>query len=93
MFTRNKIARGHVLFAQANSLCVALIHKPVVLTRDSNVTFIKTVKLNETVRADAQTIEITDKFYTIKVRSYVKDTLVFKGTFKMYYTSEDEQNG
>lgn len=93
VFTRNKIARGHVLFAQANSLCVALIHKPVVLTRDSNVTFIKTVKLNETVRADAQTIEITDKFYTIKVRSYVKDTLVFKGTFKMYYTSEDEQNG
>ncbi|RIP31185.1 transcription factor FapR, partial [Staphylococcus gallinarum] len=32
-------------------------------------------------------------FYTIKVRSYVKDTLVFKGTFKLYYTSEDEQNG
>lgn len=93
VFTRNKIARGHVLFAQANSVCVALIHKPVVLTRDSNVTFIKTVKLNETVRADAQTIEIRDKFYTIKVRSYVKDTLVFKGTFKMYYTSEDEQNG
>ncbi|RIO65299.1 transcription factor FapR, partial [Mammaliicoccus sciuri] len=23
----------------------------------------------------------------------VKDTVVFKGTFKMYYTSEDEQDG
>ena len=38
-------------------------------------------------------IEITNKFYIIKVESYVKDTVVFKGTFKMYYTSEDEQNG
>ncbi|MDN6630251.1 MAG: transcription factor FapR, partial [Staphylococcus equorum] len=79
--------------AQANSLCVALIHKPVVLTQESNVAFLKTVKLNDTVRADAQTIEITSKYYMIKVNSYVKDTLVFRGTFKMYYTSEDEQDG
>ncbi|KRG09966.1 transcription factor FapR [Staphylococcus sp. NAM3COL9] len=93
VFTRNKIARGHVLFAQANSLCVALIHKPVVLTQESNVAFLKTVKLNDTVRADAQAIEITSKYYMIKVNSYVKDTLVFRGTFKMYYTSEDEQDG
>ena len=93
VFTRNKIARGHVLFAQANSLCVALIHKSVVLTSESNVVFTKPVKLNETVRANAQTSEITNKYYIIKVESYVKDTIVFKGTFKMYYTSEDEQNG
>ncbi|AID43010.1 transcription factor FapR [Staphylococcus xylosus] len=93
VFTKNKIARGHVLFAQANSLCVALIHKSVVLTSESNVVFTKPVKLNETVRANAQTSEITNKYYIIKVESYVKDTVVFKGTFKMYYTSEDEQNG
>ena len=93
VFTRNKIARGHVLFAQANSLCVALIHKPVVLTKESNVSFLKQVKLNDTVRAEAQAVEITNKYFKIKVNSYVKDTLVFRGTFKMYYTSEDEQNG
>src|SRR5699024_8689944 len=93
VFTRNEIARGHVLFAQANSLCVALIHKPVVLTKESNVTFLKQVKLNDTVRAEAKAVEITDKYFMIKVCSYVKDTLVFKGTFKMYYKSEDEQIG
>ena len=41
VFTRNQIARGHVLFAQANSLCVALIHKSSVLTKESNVEFLK----------------------------------------------------
>ncbi|WP_251516446.1 MULTISPECIES: transcription factor FapR [Staphylococcus] len=93
VFTRNKIARGHVLFAQANSLCVALIHRPIVLTRDSKVEFLQPVKLNDTVRAEAQTLDITNKYFTIKVESYVKNALVFRGTFKMYYTSEDEENG
>ncbi|PTI79372.1 transcription factor FapR [Staphylococcus succinus] len=93
VFTRNQIARGHVLFAQANSLCVALIHKPTVLTKGSNVTFLKPVKLNDTVRAEAQAVEITNKYYMINVNSYVKGSIVFQGTFKMYYISEDEQNG
>ncbi|MBU7216438.1 transcription factor FapR [Staphylococcus gallinarum] len=93
VFTRNQIARGHVLFAQANSLCVALIHKSSVLTKESNVEFLKTVKLNDTVRAEAHVIESTSKYFIIQVNSYVKDVLVFKGTFKMYYISEDEQDG
>ena len=52
VFTKTQIARGHVLFAQANSLCVALIHKSTVLTQESNVAFIEKVKLNDTVRAE-----------------------------------------
>ena len=93
VFSRNQIARGHVVFAQANSLCVALIHKPVVLTQSSEVQFIKPVKLHDTVKAEAQMIEIEDNYYIIKVKSYVREDLVFTGTFKMYYTSEDERNG
>lgn len=90
LFCKSEIARGHVLFAQANSLCVALIHKPIVLTHESQVEFKEKVKLNDTVRADARVIDITDKHYIIEVNSYVSDMLVFKGKFKMYYTSEDE---
>ena len=51
------------------------------------------VKLNDTVRADARVIDITDKHYIIEVNSYVSDMLVFKGKFKMFYISEDELNG
>ncbi|TAA93570.1 transcription factor FapR [Staphylococcus saccharolyticus] len=93
VFAKTQIARGHVLFAQANSLCVALIHNPTVLTQESQVEFIEKVKLNDTVRAEAKVIEKTIKHYMIEVKFYVKEKLVFKGNFKMFYTSEDEWNG
>ncbi|WP_053016449.1 transcription factor FapR [Staphylococcus haemolyticus] len=90
VFTKTQIARGHVLFAQANSLCVALIHKSTVLTQESNVAFIEKVKLNDTVRAETHVVNKTSHHYVIEVNSYVRDTIVFKGTFKMFYISEDE---
>ena len=71
---------------------VALIHKPVVLTKESNVSFLKQVKLNDTVRAEAQAVEITNKYFKIKVNSYVKDTLVFRVHSKCII-QVDEQNG
>lgn len=93
VFAKTQIARGHILFAQSNSLCVALIHNPTVLTQESQVAFVEKVKLNDTVRAEAQVINKTSKHYVIEVNSFVKDKLVFKGKFKMFYISEDEFNG
>ena len=93
VFSKSQIARGHVLFAQANSLCVALIHNPTVLTQESDVKFLDKVKLNDTVKAVANVINQTNKHYLIEVNSYVKDKLVFSGNFKMFYISEDEYNG
>lgn len=93
VFAKTQIARGHILFAQSNSLCVALIHNPTVLTQESQVAFVERVKLNDTVRAEAQVINKTSKHYLIEVNSFVKDKLVFKGKFKMFYISEDEFNG
>nr|WP_241158856.1 transcription factor FapR [Staphylococcus warneri] len=93
VFSKSQIARGHVLFAQANSLCVALIHNPTVLTQESDVKFLDKVKLNDIVKAVANVINQTNKHYLIEVNSYVKDKLVFSGNFKMFYISEDELNG
>lgn len=76
VFSKSQIARGHVLFAQANSLCVALIHNPTVLTQESDVKFLDKVKLNDTVKAVANVINQTNKHYLIEVNSYVKDKLV-----------------
>ena len=38
---QNTYCTGHILFAQANSLCVALIHNSTVLTQESNLKFIE----------------------------------------------------
>ena len=53
VFKRNQIARGHHLFAQANSLAVAVINDELALTVKSNLTFVKPVKLGERVIAKA----------------------------------------
>ena len=49
MFQRNGIARGHHLFAQANSLAVAVIDDELALTVHSNITFVKPVRAGNRV--------------------------------------------
>ncbi len=53
VFTRNKIARGHHLFAQANSLAVAVIDDNLALTASANIRFLRSVKMGERVIAKA----------------------------------------
>ena len=67
VFQRNGIARGHHLFAQANSLCVAVINDEFALTVKSNITFVKPVKAGDRVVTKA-TVRAEDK---IKNRTYV----------------------
>src|SRR5699024_2604098 len=47
VFSRNKIARGHHLFAQANSLAVAVINDELALTAASELKFKRQVKQGE----------------------------------------------
>src|SRR5690625_3171726 len=47
VFSRTKIARGHHLFAQANSLAVAVINDEVALTATADIRFVRSVKLHE----------------------------------------------
>ena len=44
VFKRNAIARGHHLFAQANSLAVAVINDELALTAKANIHFTRPVK-------------------------------------------------
>lgn len=60
VFSRNHIARGHHLFAQANSLCVAVIDDELALTVNASIQFKRSVRLNERVVAKAKVIH-TDK--------------------------------
>ena len=93
MFHRNKIARGHFLFAQANSLCVALMDDEFALTAKSEVTFVKPVKLSDRVITKATMVDKKNNRAVIEVVSTVKQRIVFTGLFEMYYVSEGENNG
>ncbi|TQR20888.1 transcription factor FapR [Psychrobacillus vulpis] len=86
VFARNGIARGHHLFAQANSLAVAVINDELALTRKSNITFVKPVKAGDRVIAKAIVVSSdTEKNSTlIEVTSKVENDTVFVGHFSMY---------
>jgi acyl-coenzyme A thioesterase PaaI-like protein len=86
VFKRNKIARGHHLFAQANSLAVAVINDELALTAKSNIQFKRLVKENERVIAKARVLKIdqdSGRTY-VEVNSYVNNELVFTGDFDMF---------
>ncbi|CAI9386267.1 transcription factor FapR [Niallia sp. Sow4_A1] len=86
VFTRNGIARGHHLFAQANSLAVAVINDELALTAKANIHFTRSVNLGERIIAKAKVshIDSITGRTTVEVNSYVNTELVFKGEFDMY---------
>ena len=93
VFQRNGIARGHHLFAQANSLAVAVIDDDLALTVRSSITFIKPVHAGDRVVTKAVVTkrdEEKNRTY-IKVTSTVENELVFVGEFEMYRTKGVEE--
>ncbi|MBR7552846.1 transcription factor FapR [Allobacillus sp. GCM10007491] len=88
VFSRNQIARGHHLFAQANSLCVAVIDDELALTVNASIQFKRSVRLNERVVAKAKVINTDKKRTTVEVNSHVGKELVFSGTFEMYRSTD-----
>jgi acyl-coenzyme A thioesterase PaaI-like protein len=89
VFSRNKIARGHHLFAQANSLAVAVINDELALTVKSELKFTRQVTEGERVVAKAIVSGKNEKGLTIvEVNSFVDNEKVFTGLFQMYQSNE-----
>jgi acyl-coenzyme A thioesterase PaaI-like protein len=86
VFKRNQIARGHHVFAQANSLAVAVINDELALTAKANIQFKRSVKQGERVIAKAKVIKIDDGIgrTIVEVTSFVNQEHVFTGEFEMY---------
>jgi acyl-coenzyme A thioesterase PaaI-like protein len=91
VFVRNKIARGHHLFAQANSLAVAVINDELALTAKANIQFTRSVMEGERVIAKARVTNIDEHSgrTVVEVKSYVNNELVFNGEFKMYRSQKN----
>jgi acyl-coenzyme A thioesterase PaaI-like protein len=81
VFARNQILRGHYLFAQANSLAVALVDSDLALTKTAQVDYQRPVKLGDRVMAKAEVMSAQDHRYQVNVKSFVQDRQVFSGEF------------
>lgn len=93
VFQRNQIARGHHLFAQANSLAVAVMDDALALTAKSTIEFLKPVTVGDRVvaRATVNKKTVHDKRTTVNVVSMVNQIPVFTGEFHMYRTTDNKQ--
>lgn len=84
VFQKNRIARGHVLFAQANSLAVALVNAEVALTGMAKVSFLRPVQLGERIVAKAVVESTKSNKYNISVISRSDKEIVFQGEFRIF---------
>lgn len=83
------IVRGHHLFAQANSLAVAVIDAEAALTGIARVSFKRPVYRGEKVLAKAVIKLKKGNKYMVKVTSHVKDEVVFQGKFLVFAMPEE----
>lgn len=81
VFERNQILRGHFLFAQGNSLAVALVNSDFALTKNANVHFYQPVKLGERVVSNARITSNQGNNFEVSVESFVHDKKVFGGEY------------
>ncbi|WP_010630987.1 transcription factor FapR [Sporolactobacillus vineae] len=92
-FSRTGIARGHHLFAQANSLAVAVIDDDLALTSKATIHFIRPVRVGERVVAKAKVIQKERVRTIVEVNSYAGQDHVFRGRFTMFrsHTAKNSQ--
>lgn len=92
VFSRNGIARGHYVFAQANSLAVAVINDEIALTASADIRFVRMVLLGEKCIAKAQVRSLAGRGgkAEVDVFTYVGEELVFQGHFIVYRSANEE---
>lgn len=78
------IIRGHIIFAQANTLANAVVTQPVALTAKAEVDFLSSVRTGERLIAKAQVIEKKGHRFYIEVVVRSKEEPVFSGNFVIY---------
>lgn len=93
VFSRTGIARGHHLFAQANSLAVAVINDEVALTAKADIRFIRPVRLGEKCIAKAYVRSSGKRKARVEVFTYVGEETVFQGDFLIVRSAGAPQDG
>lgn len=90
-FAKNGIVRGHHIFAQANSLAVALVDAPVVLTARADIQFRRPVYVGEAIFSQAQVTEVKGNRTVVHVVSKVSGKEVFRGRFTVVTVEEPQK--
>lgn len=92
-FTRNTIVRGHYIFAQANSLAVAVVDAETALTASARLRYVRSVRVGEEIVAEANVVSQKGSKHLVQVVSRVRGETVFTGTFIVVARAESDPAG
>ena len=84
VFIKTKIARGHHIFAQANSLAIAVIDSELALTASARVRYVRPVRIGERLVAKARVIQSGRSRSKVRVETFSGEDLVFVGDFWIF---------
>jgi len=93
VFERSRVVRGQFIFAQAESLAIALIDAPIVLTGLSNVKFRRPVMVGEKLVAKGEVIRQRGGHYVVLVETKVGAEKVFRGKFSVFIVDPTKVSG
>ena len=88
VLAKARVARGHYLFAQANSLAIALVDAPVALTGSVDMKFIRPVQVGKVAIAEGKVIKRTRNKYWVQVSVNVDAEKVFQGLWVLFAREE-----
>lgn len=92
VFARTQIARGHYIFAQANSLAVAVMNTDVALTATARIRYIRPIKLGERLVAKAVVRSNSGDESRIRVETKVQNEVVFSASFRVVRAAAGESD-
>ncbi|MDR3540862.1 MAG: transcription factor FapR [Desulfosporosinus sp.] len=90
VLAKARVARGHYLFAQANSLAIALVDAPMALTGSVELKFIRPVQLGEIVVAEGKVLKRKQSKYWVHVSVKVDTEEVLRGNWVLFAIGEPE---
>ncbi len=88
---RTGIARGHYLYAQANSLAMAVIDAPAALTGVANVKYKRPIRINERLVAKAEVIRQRGSNTIVWVKTRNDREEVFRAKFLIVSLEEKKE--
>lgn len=83
VFEKTRVARGHFIYAQANSLALAVIDAPVAVTGVANIKYKIPVHIGDKLVAKAEVIKKRGNKYFIWVKTRIENKEVFRAKFIM----------
>jgi acyl-coenzyme A thioesterase PaaI-like protein len=88
VFSRTQVARGDYIFAQANSLAVAVVNSDIALTGAARVRYVRPVRLGEKLIAKAEVCSQNNELVLVRVETTADGEPVFSGTFRVFKTAD-----